>query len=250
MSIKALLDIDVGIRKKPVETNMYYCKNRYYVPEWCRCLNGDETNCINFTSIKGMNMFSYSNNNPVYISSKEYTSQTKVSLKMISSISNSANMQKNLSRLAGSKNPLGFSVGIITPENYDMESWMSICAFYAKGSIGPSYTVGDGFSLASFSVGVLDATFHTPKWFSSLPNDHLANPNVYLGVGTWNANASLGLGVSASAEIISGTVGVQFGDSVSVQAKGYLGVGFNIDFSNGIKIGGGLGFCFEFSISW
>ena len=227
------------------ETNMYYCNSRYYVPEWCRWLNGDETDFTNFTSIKEMNMFSYLNNKLKYISLKEI-----VKLKMINSIYNSVVKKKNLSSLVRSKNSLSFSAGIITPDNYDMEFWMSIYAFYAKGSIGPSYTIGDGFSLVSFSFGVLDSTFHTPKWFTSLPSDHLANPNVYLGVGTWNANVSMGYGVSASAEIVSGTIGVQFGNSVNVQTKGYLGVGFSIDFSNGFKIGGGLGFCFELSFSW
>lgn len=50
-------------------------------------------------------------------------------------------------------------------------------------------------------------------------------------------NASVGLGISGTAEIISGTVGIQFGDVVSIQAKGYVGAGITFDFTNGIKFG-------------
>ena len=65
LSIKALLDIDVGIRKKPVETTMYYCKTRYYVPAWCRWLNGDSIEYLKADNVNGMNLFSYCKNNPV-----------------------------------------------------------------------------------------------------------------------------------------------------------------------------------------
>ncbi|MDE5539331.1 MAG: RHS repeat-associated core domain-containing protein [Bacilli bacterium] len=48
------------------ESNMYYCKSRYYVPEWCRWLNGDVSS-LNPSSINGMNLFSYCDNNPICI---------------------------------------------------------------------------------------------------------------------------------------------------------------------------------------
>lgn len=49
------------------ETNMYYCKSRYYVPEWCRWLNGDSIGCVNLQDINGMNLFSYCENNPIML---------------------------------------------------------------------------------------------------------------------------------------------------------------------------------------
>ena len=147
-----------------------------------------------------------------------------------------------------SASPFNFSGGLLTPENYIMPSWMSTYAFYAKGTLGWGYTFGDGYSLASFSSGVLEATFHTPKWFSSLPDNHLANPNIYFGVGAWNVDASIGIGISGTAEIISGTAGIQFGNAISVGVKEYVGIGFTIDFTNGFKFGGGLGLGFEVSI--
>ena len=53
------------IHKKPVETSMYYCKTRYYVPEWCRWLNGDSIEYLKADNVNGMNLFSYCQNNPV-----------------------------------------------------------------------------------------------------------------------------------------------------------------------------------------
>ncbi len=47
------------------ETSMYYCKSRYYVPEWCRWLNGDNIVCFKAQTINGMNLFSYCQNNPI-----------------------------------------------------------------------------------------------------------------------------------------------------------------------------------------
>ena len=52
----------------------------------------------------------------------------------------------------------------------------------------------------------------------------------------------VGAGISGTAEIISGTVGLQFGDAISIGVKGYVGIGFTIDFTNGIKFGVGWGF--------
>ncbi len=47
------------------ESNMYYCKSRYYVPEWCRWLNADSIGYLDPTNINGLNLFAYCYNNPV-----------------------------------------------------------------------------------------------------------------------------------------------------------------------------------------
>ena len=49
---------------------MYYCRSRYYVPEWCRWLNADNINYLQFQSINDMNLFCYCKNNPVSFSDK------------------------------------------------------------------------------------------------------------------------------------------------------------------------------------
>ncbi len=55
----------MGTRKKPIETNMYYCNSRYYVPEWCRWLTIDSVEYLEPGSINGLNLYTYCGNNPV-----------------------------------------------------------------------------------------------------------------------------------------------------------------------------------------
>ena len=47
------------------DLNMYYCKSRYYVPEWCRWLTPDSIDYLEPTSINGLNLYAYCGNNPV-----------------------------------------------------------------------------------------------------------------------------------------------------------------------------------------
>ena len=47
------------------ETKMYYCKSRYYNPEWCRWLNGDSASYLDIQTINGMNLFNYCHNSPI-----------------------------------------------------------------------------------------------------------------------------------------------------------------------------------------
>ena len=235
------------------ETQLYWVSSRYYSPEFGRFLQVSDVSELNPHSINGLNLYAYANNNPI---SYSYNNVSKKVVPTLSGsvVPNNMNVVLLPTSIGGttnktSTNPLSFSVGLLTPEKYDMPSWMSVYAFYAKGTLGWGYTFGDGYSLASFSAGVLDATFHTPKWFSSLPDDHWANPNIYLGFGTWNVNASIGAGISGTAEIISGTIGIQFGDAISIGVKGYVGIGFTIDFTNGIKFGVGWGLGYEISLN-
>ena len=47
------------------ESSMYYCKSRYYVPEWCRWLNADSPSFLEPTIPNQMNLFTYCSNNPI-----------------------------------------------------------------------------------------------------------------------------------------------------------------------------------------
>ncbi len=47
------------------ENKMYYCKTRYYVPEWCRWLNTDSPLFLDFNNIQSTNLFSYCGNDPI-----------------------------------------------------------------------------------------------------------------------------------------------------------------------------------------
>ena len=228
------------------DTGLYYCNARYYSPKWRRFVSPGKTKAINPCIVNGLNSYVYTNNNPVLVCPQKQvdTHQETYNLPVPALRSKTPKTKNN--------NPLIFSVGLVTPESVSMPAWMDVYGFYVKGTLGWGYTFGEGYSLVSFGIGVLDATFHLPKLFGFLPDSHLANPNIFLGVGTWNANASVGLGISGTAEILSGTIGIQFGNSVSFGAKGYVGIGFTLDFTNGIRFGVGLGLGFELylSIDW
>ena len=47
------------------EVQMFYCKSRYYVPEWCRWLNADSIGFLQEKDINKLNLFAYCCNNPV-----------------------------------------------------------------------------------------------------------------------------------------------------------------------------------------
>lgn len=143
---------------------------------------------------------------------------------------------------------LPFSFGILTPEKYPMPSWLSVYSLYAKGSF-LGFTWEEGFHLATISVGVLDTTFSTPKAFDSLADDNVLNPNAFVEVTSFNVDATVGIGFSGTLELVSGTVGFELGDDISVSVTGYVGAGFSIDFSSGIKIGAGFPYGFELSVN-
>ena len=46
---------------------MYYCKSRYFVPEWGRWLNADSTKYLDFKQLNKCNLFAYCYNNPINI---------------------------------------------------------------------------------------------------------------------------------------------------------------------------------------
>ncbi len=48
-----------------IKTSVYYCKSRYYVPEWGRFLTPDSFEYLDPTSIIGLNLFAYCSNDPI-----------------------------------------------------------------------------------------------------------------------------------------------------------------------------------------
>lgn len=51
-----------------VETGLFFCNSRYYNPEWGRFLQVSNISSLNPSSINGLNLYVYANNNPVGIS--------------------------------------------------------------------------------------------------------------------------------------------------------------------------------------
>ena len=48
-----------------VETNLYYCKSRYYSPELCRWISPDSIEYLDPESINGLNLYCYCMNDPI-----------------------------------------------------------------------------------------------------------------------------------------------------------------------------------------
>ena len=47
------------------ESSMYYCKTRYYVPQWGRWLSADSIEYLNPESVNGLNLYIYCENDPI-----------------------------------------------------------------------------------------------------------------------------------------------------------------------------------------
>ena len=47
------------------ETGFFYCKSRYYLPEWKRWLNSDNYTMLEMADVNKLNLFSYCANNPI-----------------------------------------------------------------------------------------------------------------------------------------------------------------------------------------
>lgn len=50
-----------------IETSLYYCNFRYYVPEWGRFLQDVDVSVLNPNSFNGLNSYAYAINNPVSV---------------------------------------------------------------------------------------------------------------------------------------------------------------------------------------
>lgn len=48
------------------ETSLYYCNSRYYVPELGRWLNADDVSYLDLSSVNGLNLYAYYENNPIH----------------------------------------------------------------------------------------------------------------------------------------------------------------------------------------
>ncbi len=229
---------------------LYYLESRYYDPYIRRFISPDSINYLEPTSFSGLNLYVYcgnsldknhvvhdnfiGKNNKMHNTSKKNRSNVSYATEII--------YQKKAQK------SLSYSIGVLVSDKHNFPSWLSVDAFYLKANLGWQYTFGEGYSLASLSVGILDMTFHTPKWFSFLPYDSLANPNIYFETGVGNANASIGIGFSMDVKFVSIGTGIRFGDAISIGINGYVGFGLTFDLTNGIRFGAGFGLGFEIYI--
>ena len=54
-------------RECSVETGYFWLSSRYYSPELCRFIQPTDVSSLNSSSINGLNLYSYANNNPIGI---------------------------------------------------------------------------------------------------------------------------------------------------------------------------------------
>lgn len=47
------------------ETDFFYCKSRYYSAEFCRFISPDSADCLDTSSVVGMNLYAYCSNDPI-----------------------------------------------------------------------------------------------------------------------------------------------------------------------------------------
>jgi RHS repeat-associated protein len=229
------------------ETDWYYLKSRYYCPKISRFIGEIYSSKLAFH--KSRIIVSKSKNselsNGLSLSKYNLISQpiqfqrSKISSLNMSGSTNDRQINVITNSLINFKPH--FIEGLYIGGEGDLPSGLSANGFYVKGNLGWSYTVNEGLSYASIEVGALEVTYSTPE---------VLNTSLNVGVEAFAASASVGNGFRVSARLISGSVGVDLSDSLSVNATGYVGFGLTLDFSNGIKFGGAAGVGLEFSINF
>ena len=234
------------------ESELFYCNGRYYSSELCRFIQPADISSLNLSSINGLNLYSYANNNPIGIAYRTNVGVNKVATNSNSHFNVIAQVfnQTSTNNSSFSLKPLFFSMGLVTSDNSKLPKWMDFSAFYISGHLGfgggYSKSFGEkgtfGLSFASLDLGVVSMKCDVVTFDD--------DTSLYLGLGALNANASLGLGLSGSVEIVSFYFGAKLNDYVSIDGKVYVGWGISFDFSNGIKIGIAAGVGFEISLNF
>ena len=65
LSISLQVNLYEDTRSSPVETQLFYCNSRYYNPEWGRWISPDSIEYLDPSSINGLNLYAYCENDPV-----------------------------------------------------------------------------------------------------------------------------------------------------------------------------------------
>ena len=94
-----------------VETGFYYCNSRYYSPELRRFIQPKNVSNLNPSSINGLNLYSYANNNSITIAYRSASFDGITSGEIVNSISFNIGI--------GKKNNLGSISDITFPSLYN-----------------------------------------------------------------------------------------------------------------------------------
>ena len=154
----------MGTRKKPIESNIYYCNSRYYVPKWCRWLNADHISCLNPQSIYELNLFAYCKNNPVMYVDENGNSFILAILigAAIGAIAGVASQAVSDVCSNVAQHKLDFS-------SWEMSSWQTYAGAAIGGAIGGAFTPFLGPVSTAFITG-FSQTFIT-MGLSNLTSD-------------------------------------------------------------------------------
>lgn len=144
------------------ESGMYYCLSRYYVPAWCRWLNGCDATALEASNINGLNMFSYCFNNPlIYIQNRYIEDIVPINRKSIGNYTAVAKHGLNLPAVVSSGISIYgiytaaesiYSVGVYFSNVHNLKIFATDMALY-----GTSMTKGVlAFAQITLSIGRAD----------------------------------------------------------------------------------------------
>jgi RHS repeat-associated protein len=157
------------------DTGLYYCNARYYSPKWRRFISPDDTAYLDPESVNGLNLYCYSNNNPVNASIYVHTSDNYAPFNVINL---SYHEWPNTKVASGNVHWKG--------KWFDTD-W-------------PGFLVltRDGFEVMNWGLAI---------YKGSLYFDHAENHSVYVGIGNLSAyigvNFEEGIGIDASASVLA-----------------------------------------------
>lgn len=109
--------------------------SRYYSPELGRFIQPTDVSSLNLSSINGLNLYSYVNNNIIG------NNQTLLNGSVSQQNSSLIDLNNNGNYIKRFTNPLSFSVGLATPDNLSTSSWLELYALYVRVSVGLGYEI-------------------------------------------------------------------------------------------------------------
>ena len=145
------------------ESGMYYCKSRYYVPDWCRWLNADSSTNLSFLN-HTINIFDYCNNNPIsgYDSDGDIPKWLSVTLKCVAAAAIVVAACAISVATAGSAAPviIGVAIGVVTNGIKDLADDGKINSgldAYLGATVGGAIGgLGTGLASTAFCSGLGD----------------------------------------------------------------------------------------------
>ena len=145
------------------ESGMYYCKSRYYVPDWCRWLNADSSTNLSFLNYT-INLLCYCNNNPIsgYDSNGDIPKWLSITLKCVATAAIVVAACAISVATAGSAAPviIGVAIGVVTTGIKDIADDgklnSGLDAYLGAAVSGAIAGLGAGLGTTALSSGLGD----------------------------------------------------------------------------------------------